>query len=45
MTKQIKLSSFQIKSLRAIASHGGDAIAEGGGWWKGSDGTRLEVEP
>ena len=41
----MKLSSFQLKTLKCIFDHGGQAIAEGGGYWKGKDDVRLLVEP
>ena len=41
----VKLSSFQLKALRAIKAHGGEIVTEGGGYWKGADGCRLEIEP
>ena len=40
-----KLSSFQVKTLRAIIAHGGAATGAGGGYWVGNDNVRLEVEP
>lgn len=43
MTK--KLTGFMLKALRAIADSGGVAIPEGGGYWIGKTGSRLEVEP
>ena len=38
-----KLSTTQRGALLAISKNSGLAIAEGGGWWKGADGTRLFV--
>lgn len=40
-----KLSSFQRKTLEAIARHGGGVHAAGGGYWNCHDGARLDVEP
>lgn len=41
----MKLSRTMMLSLSAIRCHGGSALAEGGGWWMGSDGERLRIEP
>jgi hypothetical protein len=40
----MKLSETQRKALAAIEASGGKAIAEGGGWWRGTDGKRLTWE-
>jgi hypothetical protein len=39
-----KLSAHMQRTLDAIRAHGGTASPEGGGWWRGADGARLDVQ-